>query len=856
MRPVLCIIALSLLVLPMGLVSAAVFSVTTGVDQPDQHPGDSVCESGAGCTLRAAVQEANALPGADTIQVSIGASPIRILLGPVTVADNCTVIAGDGGLPVIDGIDNIFEAPSLLIRADSCVVTGLWFRRSRGDALRVEGAWNRIGGLSASDRVLFTANGLDKNDAAAVKITGTTASDNQIIGCLIGSYGNGMMVDGNEIGVTVTDSARNNYIGDTTGTVSTIVVDNARYGVWITGGAYGTVVSNCHVGILADGVSPSGNGWGGIRIDGGARRNHVGGSSESRRCLVGGNSGNGITLAGPTTAQNRIHGCHIGLDINGLVSVGNRGAGVAILGASDNTVGGSSPGDRNLISSNRGDGVLIAGSEARHNLIAGNYVGVDVDGRRTRGNGLDSGHGITVTDGASRNTIGGNGPLMRNVVSGQLLFGIMISGAHDNTVAGNFVGCNSDGTFSVPNGAGIVACSSATGNTIGGSTIGERNLISGNWGDIFPYGSGLMLLDPGTTGNAVLGNFIGTDTSGARSVPNREAGVLIGQGASNNYIGGSLPGEGNVISGNGFGTLLPTLGRGIHVFGTGTVGNRIAGNRIGTTADGTAALRNYGHGIAVLAGAENTVIGGTDVTSENRIARNSYHGIYIADRTTRFTTIRFNVIGPNDSTSIVIADSAQESIAPPQLIAATIASVSGHSAPPGGTVDFYATSSGVLKAGASAVRYVAGAVADHLGNFSASVIDVHPGDSLTAIATDVRGNSSALAVPVAVAELTDVADVETLAPASFALFQNFPNPFNPSTTIRYTLPHASPVELEIVNVLGQRVRTLVRTYQPAGEYSIEWDGSNDDGEQVAGGVYLYRLSSDQKTVTRKMLLLK
>jgi len=93
-------------------------------------------------------------------------------------------------------------------------------------------------------------------------------------------------------------------------------------------------------------------------------------------------------------------------------------------------------------------------------------------------------------------------------------------------------------------------------------------------------------------------------------------------------------------------------------------------------------------------------------------------------------------------------------------------------------------------------------------------------------------------------------------PSKFTLLQNFPNPFNPSTTFRYQLPQAANVQLIIYNTLGQVVRILVENEQSAGEYEVRWDGRDNTGRTVASGVYLYRIRTGTFVQTRKMLLLK
>ncbi len=93
-------------------------------------------------------------------------------------------------------------------------------------------------------------------------------------------------------------------------------------------------------------------------------------------------------------------------------------------------------------------------------------------------------------------------------------------------------------------------------------------------------------------------------------------------------------------------------------------------------------------------------------------------------------------------------------------------------------------------------------------------------------------------------------------PREFSLGQNYPNPFNPSTEIRFALPKASEVKLEIFNILGRRVRTLMDGFVPAGAKSVTWDGKDDQGRAVSSGVYLYRLNAEEFSQTRKMMLIK
>jgi hypothetical protein len=93
-------------------------------------------------------------------------------------------------------------------------------------------------------------------------------------------------------------------------------------------------------------------------------------------------------------------------------------------------------------------------------------------------------------------------------------------------------------------------------------------------------------------------------------------------------------------------------------------------------------------------------------------------------------------------------------------------------------------------------------------------------------------------------------------PLATDLFQNFPNPFNPTTTIRYALSRAGDVALDIYNVRGQHVITLVVRRQAAGYHDVDWDGRNGAGSRVASGVYFYRLRVGDFVATRKMVLIE
>ncbi|TDI88765.1 MAG: T9SS type A sorting domain-containing protein, partial [Caldithrix sp.] len=94
------------------------------------------------------------------------------------------------------------------------------------------------------------------------------------------------------------------------------------------------------------------------------------------------------------------------------------------------------------------------------------------------------------------------------------------------------------------------------------------------------------------------------------------------------------------------------------------------------------------------------------------------------------------------------------------------------------------------------------------------------------------------------------------APIQFILHNNYPNPFNPATTITYDLPEAANVVLKIYNVLGREVRTLIYSRQQPGPQSVVWDGRNALGIKVSSGIFIYRLQAGDFVQTKKMILLK
>ena len=246
--------------------------------------------------------------------------------------------------------------------------------------------------------------------------------------------------------------------------------------------------------------------------------------------------------------------------------------------------------------------------------IAGDFLGTDPTGTVAKPDQV----GVQVQ--SANNTIGGTTPADRDVVSANTFAEVYLlgEGATGNTVEGDFVGTNAAGTASLSNpggGDGVDIDDGAFANTIGGTTAGARNVLSGNGA------SGVRIATAGSNNNVVQGNYIGTDVTGTKPLGNAFHGVLIHRGASGNLIGGPSAGMGNVISAN--------LIEGVTFSDANTAGNTVEGNLIGTDASGTGDLGNGADGVALSFSAFNNTVGGTTPGAGNTIAYNVMNGVDI-----------------------------------------------------------------------------------------------------------------------------------------------------------------------------------------------------------------------------------
>ncbi|MBN2386777.1 MAG: right-handed parallel beta-helix repeat-containing protein [Anaerolineales bacterium] len=463
-----------------------------------------------------------------------------------------------------------------------------------------------------------------------------------------------------------------------------------------------------------------------------------------------------------------------GNTVRGLQLTGFPHSAILVMGR-NNTIGGdrgegAGPiGQGNLISGNRNMGIMVAGEEASGNWIVGNLIGTDMTGTSAWGN---ENIGLFLHGGAHDNTVGGLEDWQRNIICDNYYAGVamMGSGTSRNWVVGNYVGTDVTGTRDLGNrGNGITMELAAAANLV------QANVSSGN-SDV-----GVGISDQGSDYNIIIGNRLGTDAGGTQSIPNDDGGVRAGfGGASFNRIGGTQPGEGNLISGNSIG---------VSIIGSNAVGNLVLGNLIGTDGSGLGALGNQNEGLVVSAG--ETVVRGNVVAANggpgislnsgstssfllanligtaqggaiqlgnagpgivitgtginfiqgNTVAHNRSNGLEVVDGLRN--TIRRNSIYSNDGAGIVLTGVGNGQLTPPRLGTDPTQGISGTTCA-GCTVELFAD------AGDEGRYYLDSRVADDTGAFLFGRPCLPAGLGITTTVTDPTGNTSLFSAPASV----------------------------------------------------------------------------------------------------------
>lgn len=626
----------------------AAFTVTSTGDTPDAVI-NGVCDDGAGnCTLRAAIQEANAAGGADTITFSLGAGNPTITLtsAMVAIVDTVDINGNTGGSTRVEINGNLITQPPIFLAAGSS-----------GSAIR---------GL------VINRAGTTTTGAPGIRIE---SANNLVENCYIGTdnAGGSTVAQNRGGGIIITGSAAtNNVIGGSTAAQRNLISRNSLDGVLIDAGASSNRVLGNYIGVDATGNVGAGNSRMGVNITGGAQNNRIGDDTATPGTAPGnvfaGNSTNGIAFNGTTVSGNTVRGNTMGLRADGTGTIFSSGDGVNMqTGTNNNTIGGSTSASRNVIGGQSSDGIEMNGASGliTNNVITGNYIGVGLDGATVRAN---SGNGILITGGGQNNRIGDDtatpGTAPGNVISGNSTDGIQLvsNSTSANKIVGNIIGLNAAGTVRTGNRNGVFI-NGAQRTQIGGSSALQRNIISGANGTGVE-GSGIMLkTGSGATDTKIEGNYIGTDITGTIALFNVRNGIEIsvssGSTITGTFIGGltATPGTppGNVVSGNNT--------DGMFISGAAVSGVTIQGNIVGLNAAGNAVLKNSSNGIQLTSGTINNLIGGSTSQARNIISGNGSggtsgfsSGLSINSSTTKTNTVQGNFIGTDITGTIAFSN--------------------------------------------------------------------------------------------------------------------------------------------------------------------------------------------------------
>ena len=540
---------------------ASTYTVTTTAD------------SGPG-SLRQAILDANANPGADTIAFAIGATGSQQTIQPTTALPTITEpVTIDGwsqggadytGPPLIElnGALAGSSVKGLHITAGNSVVRGLVI--------------NGFTGTFASGIYLHSGGG------------------NWLYGNYIGTDFAGETRSANQRGVWIEGGSSNNRIGTNADGVDdaaerNVISANIDQNIWIYQPATtGNLIMGNTIGLNAAGTAPVGTSNATVATNGiliqeagytiiGTDGDGVGDALEGN--LIGGNSYN-IQLTGTSvnrSRHNRISGNLIGTNAAGTAGVGLQVEGVRLLQTEFNVIGtdGDGVGDAlegNLISGHSDFGVLFGQQSPWNNVVAGNKIGTDITGLSAIANGFGGSPRGGVSLGGYGNLIGSNfdgvsDDLERNLISGNAnvsTSGILsqfvnVAGALPNTIAGNWIGVDATGLAALPNNNGISGFSQ--GLTVRNNVIAANTLV----------GVSLNLTD-----STLTGNFIGVGADGVTPLGNGQHGVSLN--GSDNQIGGTGPGEANLIANNG-GPVATHSGIAL-TNNTAYVRNSFRGNRI------------------------------------------------------------------------------------------------------------------------------------------------------------------------------------------------------------------------------------------------------------------------------------
>ncbi|MDP6410793.1 MAG: right-handed parallel beta-helix repeat-containing protein [Planctomycetota bacterium] len=583
--------------------SAAMLTTIASLAGADTFHVSTTADAGPG-SLRAAIDLANANPGADDVVFDVSGAVVLASALPHLVDDGTRLLgttAPDVGVGPDVTLLGSGTFPGLMIDgADGCAVTGLRLMGFVEGIILSHGArGNLIGGAHSTDTNVVTGNML----GIVLRDPGTDA--NKI-------YGN-VIVDHNLEGILLENGPGGNLIGGSDPAEGNLVFGNGRDGIrllvspppTVPVGCSGTVIRNNRIGTDAGGIDLLGNGGSGIALEtGNSEVGHTGTLIQDN--VIVDNAGHGILLlaaAGTLVRDNKI-----GVDVTGGADAGNSRDGVHVFSGPGNEIG-----PDNVISGNGENGVLVRNSQSDFTRVVGNHIGMDETGFVPLGNDRD---GVLLLHDVAFALVA------ENLISGNAMSGVHLTGnsPFQNVVEENLIGLDESGQAAAGNGLhGVHFTAVATDNLI------RENTISGN--------SGLGIADtivgslPGIIEHrsTIQGNRIGTDVGGTSAVPNGSGGIRM-QG-SGSLIGGPASGEGNLISGNGSWGISAWQDGGPPYIQLGLV---IQGNKIGLNSLGDP-LGNAAGGVLLGDGYHETLVGGDPSVAGvmNEICHNAGPGVRI-----------------------------------------------------------------------------------------------------------------------------------------------------------------------------------------------------------------------------------
>lgn len=516
--------------------AVATFTVKNTGDAADLNLGDAICDTspanGRQCSLRAAIQEANATAGQDKIIFDIGTD------------GGLRTIAPDAPLPTIteavtiDGYTQLGASPNSVATGNNAVLRIQLNGTNAGGAakgLTIEADGSVIRGLA-----------INRFGFSGIEIDG---SDNRVEGNFIGTSADGTSVLGNGADGIEVESGQDNFIGAATRAARNLISGNGTHGIDITGSSDNAFVQGNYIGTDVTGSVSLGNGSRGITISGSSTATIVGGTVSAARNVI---SGNGAGIGIVSSNGHLVQGNFIGTDATGAAALGNLSDGLLIQ-SDNNVIGGTTAGARNVISGNGDDGIQISALSS-DNTIQGNRIGTTSGGGAAMGNAAV---GIVVQTNANDNLIGGTVAGAGNLISGNGTGGIFVSGADGTRIQGNRIGTKADGSGDLGNlGDGVFITNALDG------TSADDNLIGGTGGANVIAGNGF---------NGVLLTGIG----GSHDV----AGNVI---RNNDFHGIAVSSDGNTIGGGN--VIIANGGDGVAVT-EGGQGNRIVSNQIFANAE-------------------------------------------------------------------------------------------------------------------------------------------------------------------------------------------------------------------------------------------------------------------------------